>query len=83
MNFKRLIDKTGKAIISGRVTKIDDYAFEDCSGLTSIEVPDSVTEIGKEAFKNCAGLTHVIIPEDTELGEVVFDGCEKVKIEYY
>ena len=41
------------------VTSIGDYAFEDCSGLTSITIPNSVTSIGKRAFFGCNGLTSV------------------------
>ena len=32
------------------MTSIDDYAFEDCSSLTSVDVPSSVTSIGEDAF---------------------------------
>ena len=32
------------------MTSIDDYAFEDCSSLASVDVPSSVTSIGDDAF---------------------------------
>ena len=35
------------------VTSIGEFAFKDCTGLTSVTIPTSVTSIGEEAFKNC------------------------------
>ena len=44
------------------VTTIGDYAFYDCSSLTSITIPNSVTRIGGWAFYNCSSLTSVTLP---------------------
>ena len=62
--------------IPGSVTSIGEYAFKDCSGLTSVTIPDSVTSIGKYAFWGCSGLTSVTIPDSvTSIEEGVFDDC--------
>ena len=36
-----------------KVTSISDYAFYNCSSLTSISIPEGVTTIGSYAFQNC------------------------------
>ena len=65
------IEHNGKS-----VTSIGNYAFSDCSGLTSIEIPNSVTEIGDYAFKYCSGLTSVEIPNSvTSIGDYAFYRC--------
>ena len=45
------------------VTSIGASAFEDCKGLTSVVIPNSVTRIGSDAFFNCSGLTSVHIDD--------------------
>ncbi len=45
------------------VTSIRKYAFENCSGLTSITIPNSVTSIGERAFEYCSGLKKVIVKD--------------------
>ena len=46
-------------IICDGVTFIGDYAFSDCTGLTSITIPDSVTSIDTWAFDSCDGISDV------------------------
>ena len=52
-----------EVIITGSAN-IGDYAFKDCSGLTSITIPNSVTSIGYWAFYGCSGLTNIYYTGD-------------------
>ena len=57
------------------VTSIGNAAFYDCSGLTSVVIPNSVKSIGDYAFYNCSGLTSVSIGNSvTSIGEDAFEG---------
>ena len=58
------------------VTSIGNSAFFNCTGLTSITIPDSVTSIGDEAFTNCIRLTSITIPDSvTNIGNSAFSEC--------
>ena len=64
----------------GSVTSIGWYAFEGCSGLTSITIPDSVTSIGSYSFRDCSGLTSITIPDSvTSIGSQAFYNCSGLK----
>ena len=58
------------------VTGIRGAAFQNCTNLTGVTIPDGVTYIGNSAFQKCSGLTSVTIPISvTSIGTGAFDGC--------
>ena len=61
---------------NGQNYELNNYAFRDCSGLTSVTIGNRVTSIGNYAFSGCRGLTSVTIPDSvTSIGAWAFDGC--------
>ncbi len=62
------------------VTSIGEHAFEYCSALTSVSIPDSVTSIGSYAFRDCGSLQSVTIPDSvTSIGECAFGDCRSLQ----
>ena len=62
------------------ITAIGDGAFANCSGISSLELPDSIKSIGNNAFVNCTGLKEIILPKNLKhLGEYAFMGCSALE----
>ncbi len=67
-------------ILPSDITKINQYAFYNCKGLTSVTIGNGVTSIGNYAFYNCTGLTSVTIGKGvTSIGEEAFAGCSSLE----
>ncbi|MBP3332918.1 MAG: leucine-rich repeat domain-containing protein [Clostridia bacterium] len=64
-------------IMGKKVTAIGDYAFEECTAVLSVKIPDTVKKIGNGAFRNCDSLKKIVIPASvTELGSTSFSYCD-------
>ena len=58
---------------------IGDYAFNYCTRLSSITIPESVKSIGERAFNYCNSLTSITIPSSvTSIGSSAFFGCSSL-----
>ena len=61
------------------VTSIGGGAFQGCSSLTSIAIPNSIMSIGHYAFAGCSSLTSITIPNSiTEINGGIFEGCSSL-----
>ena len=57
-------------------TSIGDSAFDNCNGLSSVTISNSVTSIGYGVFNGCSSLTSVTIGSGvTSIGTAAFYGC--------
>lgn len=90
----------GKVIIPERITfggfvysveEVGQYAFVDCSKITSVSLPKTITNYDIYAFKGCSSLTTVAIegiessegeiilpPSQTNIPSHLFDGCSLI-----
>ena len=66
-----------------KIRFIGDWAFGDCNGLTSINIPNSVTSIGEWAFMQCSSLTSINIPNSvTSIEQGTFSDCDSLTNTY-
>ena len=72
-------DSVKTVVIEDGVTSIGDYAFWNCTGLTSISIPNNVTSIGNSAFESCSQLASIEIPSSvTSIGNSAFESCSQL-----
>ncbi|MBQ2386113.1 MAG: leucine-rich repeat domain-containing protein [Bacteroidales bacterium] len=61
------------------VTSIEEWAFYNCSSLTSVTLPNSVASIGNDAFYKCSSLTSISIGNSlTYIGYDAFYNCSSL-----
>ena len=72
--------KITSVVIGNGVTSIGNNAFEDCSALKKLDIPQSVTEIGSKAFLGCSALTSLALPQTVNrIGNTAFQGCSNLE----
>ncbi len=65
-------------------SKVPDYAFYGCSGLSGVTFNGNVTEIGNYAFYGCTNLSSVTFNPNssggvTKIGDGAFENCVKLR----
>ena len=68
--------KIKRAVITGQPTDIPPFAFEGCTNLRSVTLPQSIRHICVSAFENCTKLEHVNAPPTlVGIGPRAFKNC--------
>jgi hypothetical protein len=83
-NGGMLLDRAGTTLVAcpaacgnitlAAITRVGEYAFCGCTGLTSISLP-AAADIGEGAFCGCTGLTSAALPSAKIIGSAAFSGC--------
>ena len=70
-------------VIENGITQIGEYAFNECHGLTRVDISDSVLSIGGWAFSGCSGLTSIYLGNGvTNIGYSAFSDCNNLERVY-
>lgn len=71
---------SGKIVLPHTIKKIDAYAFEWCTEIESVELPEGCVFIGNSAFSTCENLSDVILPKTMEyIDTSAFSYCNSIK----
>lgn len=71
-------------VIHENITKIGDYAFCNCDGITHITIPAQVTYVGRSAFYGCAKLVSahwcpIAMDIAGSSGDQIFESCSALQ----
>ncbi|MBP3871784.1 MAG: leucine-rich repeat domain-containing protein [Faecalicoccus sp.] len=73
-----------EVVVNTGVTRIGNYAFDECKSISSVTLADTVTEIGQYAFTHEPGivesvLTSIVIPDSvTKIEMYAFNYCDNL-----
>lgn len=71
--------RSGKLIFDSPISKIPDQAFDYCTNLKWIDIPESITSIGAGAFKDCYNIERLTVPSTvTLINPSAFENCTGV-----
>ena len=71
--------KTIRFINCDNISGIGNSAFQSCSSLASITIPNSVASIGQGAFQYCTSLASITLPNSVaSIEQYAFNGCSSL-----
>lgn len=78
--WRELKDKIITVDVQTGIEYIGEYAFFECSKLTSVNIPETVTALGKDVFKSCTSLkTYTSSAGITEISRHLFHDCTRLE----
>lgn len=75
---------TDELTIQNNIKGLATFAFNSCTGLTSVTFPDSLISLCDSAFNGCTGLTSITLPSSlTTIGYGLFSNCTSLTTIYW
>ena len=79
MYVNKEVPSTLKTVVVTGGNSICSYAFENCTNITEITLPQSITSIGENAFDNCCNLVNINIPSNVcHISDDTFSNCHNL-----
>ena len=72
-------DQITGVVVEEGITRLCKYAFQNCTALTDVSLPNSLQSFGSMLFYNCTALTSIDLPDSiTDLGTYAFYSCKSL-----
>ena len=72
-------DAITKVVLSGNVTTVGAYAFQDCDNITEVDFGTALHTLGEHSFEYCDGLTSIHLPSTFRIfGENCLHSCKNL-----
>ncbi len=70
-------------VIPDEVSYISQYAFQGCTDLISVEIPEGISNIGTKAFSKCSNIARLIVKSTTPPNNARYSGIPNYKCKLY
>lgn len=71
----------GDIVLSDDITEIPSSAFQNCTNITTIQIPENVTTIADGAFNSCTNLAEIFLNNNLQtIGVQAFSKCTSLQL---
>ena len=70
------VDVTSNLVIPEGVSEIKNFAFSNCTSMTTVTISSTVTSIGEKAFMNCNKLSSIVFDGTMEQWNTIAKGVD-------